>query len=227
MNKIFRLLIVVAAFAMLFCACKKEDAALYFATESSETLAGVVTPTGEGTSSNSSNENATDGADSASSLDQDLTNGGTSGDTSSMYCIYICGQVAVPGVYYMQPGARVCDAIEKAGGLCDGASESFWNQAELIYDGQMIYVPTETEAAEGAVSAGQTSTISNESSQVNINTADKDELMTLSGIGESKADSIIKYRTQNGSFNSIEDIKNVSGIGDAMFEKIKDDITVN
>ena len=93
----------------------------------------------------------------------------------------------------------------------------------------MIYVPTKEEVESGSVpkpDTENTDVSSGDSSKININTASKEELMTLAGIGESKADNIIKYRQENGSFSSVEDLTNVSGIGESIFNKIKDSITV-
>ena len=143
--------------------------------------------------------------------------------------VYVCGEVNDPGVYHLTNKSRVCDAIESAGGMTDDAGRDFWNLASEVYDGQMIYVPTEEEVESGSVPKPDTENAdvsSGDSSKININTASKEELMTLTGIGESKADNIIKYRQENGSFSAVEDLTNVSGIGESIFNKIKDSITV-
>ena len=130
--------------------------------------------------------------------------------------VYVCGEVNDPGVYHLPNKSRVCDAIESAGGMTDDAGRDFWNLASEVYDGQMIYVPTKEEVESGSVpkqDTENTDVSSGDSSKININTASKEELMTLAGIGESKADNIIKYRQENGSFSAVEDLTNVSGIG--------------
>ena len=148
----------------------------------------------------------------------------TSSEISLIY-VYVCGQVMQEGVYTLPEGSRVCDAIEAAGGLSLEGVLTGLNLAELIYDGEKIYVPSDEEASdmsETLVSASMQSA----SGLININTADLTLLMTLPGIGESRAQSIIDYRKEHGSFRSIEDIMLVSGIKEAAFSKIKNKICV-
>ena len=139
----------------------------------------------------------------------------------SVCFVYICGAVRKPGVYEMPSGSRVYEVIEKAGGLKKGAALESFNQAETITDGQMIEIPTykeqETAAAELAAK---------ENGLVNINTATVAELMTLNGIGESKAAAIVSYREEHGVFAAVEEIKNVSGIGESTYANIRDQITI-
>ena len=145
-----------------------------------------------------------------------------------MLFVYVCGAVVSDGVYELDAGSRVYEAIDAAGGMTEDAAGAYLNLAETVSDGERIYVPTQQEVDEGALSILIPGDSSEESTGglVNINTASADQLMTLSGIGEKKAEDIISYRDSNGNFGSIEDIKNVSGIGDATFEAIKDSITV-
>lgn len=138
-------------------------------------------------------------------------------------CVYVCGAVVQAGVYELKSDSRVYEAIEKAGGFTQDAAVAEINQAALLKDEQQIYVPFVTDSE----SQGQTEHSGREESgKVNLNTATKEELMTLTGIGESKADSIIRYREEQGKFQSIEDIKQIEGIKDGVFQKIKDLITV-
>lgn len=137
--------------------------------------------------------------------------------------VYVCGAVAHAGVYELKTDSRVYEAIEKAGGFTEDAAVSGINQAALLKDEEQIYVPFTGEAGNLNQEAGQSEA---ESGKVNLNTATKEELMTLAGIGESKADSIIRYREEKGKFQSIEDIKQIEGIKDGVFQKIKDLITV-
>lgn len=146
-------------------------------------------------------------------------------------CVYVCGCVNTPGVYFLPDGARVYQAVEAAGGLTEDAAGWYVNQAAYISDGDQIYIPSEEEALSGTVAAGTETTADSSSDQsddglININTATADELTTLSGIGETKAAAIIAYREENGDFESVEDITNVSGIGESTYEKIKDKIKV-
>lgn len=138
--------------------------------------------------------------------------------TASLIMVHICGMVNMPGVYEVEEGSRVYEVVELAGGFASGAAESYLNLAETVADGQKLVVPS-LEEADGdrygqAVRAGDTGL-------VNINTADKEELMTLPGIGEAKALAIIAWRTEHGSFQSTEEIMQVSGIKESAYEKIK------
>ncbi len=142
--------------------------------------------------------------------------------------VYVCGQVNAPGVYELPLGSRIFDAMEAAGGMTADACSSYWNLAELLWDGEKIYVPTESEALElGQPAASEQEAAAQENAEdgININTASKEQLMTIPGIGESKADSILAYRKENGSFDSPEDIMNIPGIKEGLFSKIKDYIS--
>jgi len=163
----------------------------------------------------------------------------------------IKGQVVNPGVYELDKDSRVIDAINIAGGLTDVANTSLINLAKKIDDSMVIIIYSDEEVKNSNVKKIETvfkviekecncpviendgcinteitgDDYSSENNLVNINTASKEELMSVSGIGESKADSIIEYRNKT-KFNSVEDIMNVSGIGESLFEKIKMYITV-
>ncbi|ADL05794.1 helix-hairpin-helix domain-containing protein [Lacrimispora saccharolytica] len=146
------------------------------------------------------------------------------------FYVHICGEVVSPGVYELQEGSRVFQAIEKAGGFTDQAEAEYLNMAERVFDGMKIQVLNKEEA-EAARTRGELSLPAAASSKalktkVNLNTATKEELMTLRGIGEAKADDILKYRESRGGFQKIEDIMKISGIKDAAFQKIKEDISV-
>ena len=141
--------------------------------------------------------------------------------------VYVCGAVESPGVYELRADARVFEAISSAGGITEEAAPDAVNQARVIVDGEQIYVPTVEEAASQTAGVGETTgTKGTENVKVNINTAGKEELMTLTGIGEAKADDILKYREEHGSFGSIEELMQISGIKEGVFNKIKDDITI-
>jgi competence protein ComEA len=133
----------------------------------------------------------------------------------------ISGEVNKPGIYKIDDDTRVFEIIDMAGGLTSNADIEAINQAEFVTDGQKIIIPSVSSEE----SNSNTSTDGKSSGKININTASKEDLMTLNGIGDSISERIITYRKSN-RFNSTEDIKNVSGIGDATYEKIKDDICV-
>lgn len=139
--------------------------------------------------------------------------------------VHVCGAVVKEDVYILPEGSRGIDAIQAAGGFTAEAATAYCNLAEILTDGMRLYIPTQEE-----VDAGLVPVVSGQEKQptgiVNINTAEKEELMTLPGIGESKAESIVKYRSKVGRFQSIEELKNVSGIGEALFESLCDKITI-
>lgn len=138
--------------------------------------------------------------------------------SSSILYVEVCGCVNIPGVYEVTEGTRVYQVIEMAGGLREDANSKSINKAESVADGQQIYIPAKDEVIAPAEDTG--------TELVNINKASMDELMTLPGIGQSKAEAIISYRESGGRFETIEDIMNVSGIKDAAFNKIKELICV-
>ena len=157
--------------------------------------------------------------------------------TGDIY-VDIGGAVKSPMLAVLPPGSRVEDAINKAGGLTSDADLNTINRAEVLVDGQKVYIPKkgETGIDTGGVSSGTgsgaTSGVtsgsagSSASGKVNINLADSTQLQTITGVGPATAQKILDYRTRNGRFNSIEDLKNVSGIGDKTFEKMRDQVTV-
>ncbi len=141
--------------------------------------------------------------------------------------VYVCGAVQKPGVYELLSGQRICDAIAAAGGLSEQAAGDSLNQAEVLSDGQMLRVLTTEEAAAATVQPGQETAESSRDGRVDINTADASALMSLPGIGQSKADAIIAYRNEHGAFKAPEELMNISGIKEGVYQKIKDSIKVN
>lgn len=150
--------------------------------------------------------------------------------------VHVCGAVKKAGVYLLSANAIVEDAITAAGGAAKGGAVDYLNLAETVSEGDKIYVPfledlddpygVTTQSSGGTAGNADPSSEEGKSTLVNINTADRAQLMTLSGIGETRADAIISYRESNGSFQKIEDIMKVSGIKEGAFEKMKDQITV-
>lgn len=152
----------------------------------------------------------------------------------------IKGMITNPGVYEVESKSRVNDVINLAGGLLEGADTSLINLAKIVEDEMIIIIYSKEEILEkykDEVCICNCPEITNDAcietnnntevdKIVNINTATKKDLMTISGIGESKAEAIIKYREEHGMFNSIQDIKSVPGIGDSLFEQIKNYIKI-
>lgn len=175
-------------------------------------------------------------------------------DRASGKCyVYVCGEVAEPGVYVLEPGDRIYEAVEMAGGMTADAGTCAVNLAESVYDGLMVYIPDSEEAAGmagsmtsaggSAVSAGGSVTSADSSvrnsegtsggtaaspgdGRLNLNTASLAELMTLSGIGQTKAQAVVNYRDAHGGFSSVEEIMNVDGIKEGLYNRIRDQIKV-
>ncbi|OUN36149.1 ComEA family DNA-binding protein [Lachnoclostridium sp. An76] len=141
--------------------------------------------------------------------------------------VYVCGAVNAPGVYELKKDARVFEAITLAGGMTAEAAPEAVSQARTVADGEQIYVPTVREVQmQGSGVEDIVTGNADVSGKVNINTAGKEELMTLTGIGEAKAQSILDYREEHGKFGSIEDLMLIEGIKEGVFNKIKEDITI-
>jgi competence protein ComEA len=139
------------------------------------------------------------------------------------------GQVKLPGVYSSSQGERVIDVINRAGGLTEIADESQVNFAQHVEDAMVIYIPAKGEegiSMPAGTSVSETAGGSSNQAKINLNKADENELQNLPGIGPSKAAAILEYRETNGQFKNVEDLKNISGIGDKTFDKLKDLITV-
>ena len=149
-------------------------------------------------------------------------------DTEDEYIyVHVCGAVEVPGVYSIKKPARVYEALELAGGITDDGLEEVINQAREVVDGEQIYIPTVEEKENGLVDMPSLDEKTSASDgRININMASLEELMTLPGIGQSKASAIIDYRESNGKFGSVEDIMNIEGIKEGVFNKIKDKISI-
>ncbi|MGB3345754.1 MAG: helix-hairpin-helix domain-containing protein [Candidatus Humimicrobiia bacterium] len=136
--------------------------------------------------------------------------------------VHVCGEVKYPGVYYIQNGGRVYDAIQKAGGVTEEADIHLLNLAQILSDEARIYVPKKGEV----VSSDSFYSDSMLNQKININNADSSTLQKLSGIGPTLAQRIIDYRKNIGRFKSIEQLLNVKGIGPSKFEEIKDKVQI-
>lgn len=166
---------------------------------------------------------------------------------NEIYAVHVCGAVVNPGVYYLDADSLKQDALNAAGGFVDDACKEYINLAEHIKNGEQIYFPyaddvesldilnnNEIDTDSHKLSDGDESVLISENrkaynyeGRLNINFASKEELMNLPGIGGAKAEAIISYRNDNGGFKTIEDIKNISGIKEGVYNKIKDYITVD
>lgn len=141
-------------------------------------------------------------------------------EAAGMISVYVCGAVVSPGVYELEEGSRIRDAVDAAGGFAGDVDERYINLASLLKDGQQITVYTKDELQSSSEAVYIIDNNSSDDGKININTAGKEQLMTLPGIGEARAEAIINYREEYGGFSEKEDIKNISGIGDKMYEKL-------
>ena len=165
---------------------------------------------------------------SASGMRENLDESGTGAvlfetcESEEAVCyVYICGSVVNPGVYVLEADSRIVAAVDAAGGFSEDAATEAINLAELVKDGMKIVVPDLTEyVAEQVVSQRERDGL------VNLNTADAEALCTLNGIGASKAEAILAYRREIGGFKSIEQILEVAGIGESLFQQIKSSIYI-
>ena len=137
----------------------------------------------------------------------------------------VCGAVENPGVYRIEAGSRVFQVLEQAGGCTEDASLETVNQADLLTDGQKIRIYTMEEAGQMEKELQEEDSLLD--GRVDINRAGKEELMTLTGIGETRAQAILAYRETNGNFSSVEELMQVEGIKEKTYEKLKDQIRIN
>lgn len=191
-----------------------------------EEVPGALSEVQAGTGGSSGSSSPTGGGNAAGE------SAGT-GSAAPSLMVHVCGEVLSPGVYEFPEGSRIYEAVEAAGGFTEEAAPEAVNLAALLQDGVQIRIYSKEEAqtlpAGSAAWAGNGTGIKTSeetSGLINLNTATREELMTLSGIGESRAEDIIRYREENGGFRKIEDIMKVPGIKEAGFQKIKDRITV-
>jgi len=145
---------------------------------------------------------------------------------NAVMMVDVKGAVKKPGVYDITNSPRVQTAVAKAGGLTDEADTVKLNLAQKLTDGQLVYVPMRGEVTTDILTDNKDSKATNNQEKVNLNTATVTELQTLTGIGEKKAEQIISYREAHGGFKKIDEIKEVSGIGDKRFETIQDSIII-
>lgn len=212
------LIIVIIASGILYCSSgfkelKKNDTETIFIDDEGKDL-----------SDDSSKESSSkeEGAEKSSSNNK-------SEAKEKNITVEIKGEVKKPDVYILKDNSIVKDLIDEAGGLTENADITNINRAKQLQNHELVYIGNKNDISQGTlqtITPQNSSTSNTTQSMININSATSDELKTLNGIGDAKAKSIVEYRDKNGGFKSIEDIKNVDGIGDKMFEKIKDSITI-
>lgn len=202
MNQTFRVFLVIAAAMSLLCGCDARNN-VYLEKNAVETGELCVT---EALSATETEE--PDGA-----------------KEEKTCLVYVCGAVVAPGVYELDDGSRIYEAVELAGGFMEDAAEDVLNLAESVTDGQMIRIPTEEEQEAAGRQGAEADSAAD--GKLDLNRADVAALMELPGIGQSKAEAIVGYREEHGPFSQAEDLMKVEGIKEGVFNKIKDRIKVD
>lgn len=225
-RRIFIFILFLVMTLPLISACRKKDSVAIMSADN-ELLNDITV---------SDTVVADEDSDEASDKDTEEDSGKDFGRNSDKEAVsllvHICGAVKNPGVYELSEGDRICHAVEKAGGFTTQADQNYLNQAQKVTDGMRIYIPTQEETALETedillLTDDLQQAHAGESGLININTAGMEQLCSLPGIGEGKAQNIIAYREEKGSYTSIEEIMNVEGIKEGLFEKIRDKITVS
>ena len=242
-KRIIKTVVVCAALINVFTGCGDTKESELISLKSADAAIDIPVSSGSAMQAQADKDTA----------DKEQTAGAESSQKTEprLFVVYVCGEVNEPGVYELYEGARVNDAVIKAGGLKADADVSHINLAMPLIDGQMVYILSVNETQEiretgdmsgipdtsvfimdpyaasvtGPAAGSAEDSVS--SGLININTASKEELMSLSGIGEAKADKIISYRESNGPFSSTSDIMLIPGIKDGLYGRIKDSICVD
>ena len=234
------LAVLLAAIVLSGCGEKKETV---FEMQENVSDASPGTSSGEGSHSDETEAESISEGSNEQEPETDaeaVSEAAAAEEEKRTFFVYVTGAVERPGVYELQEGSRIFDAAAAAGGLTPDADTVLVNQAAEITDGMQIYFPTKAEAADcrkdpdrfvtdtadARFVSGGSGEEPAEAEKININTADEDTLMTLNGIGKAKAEAIIAYREEHGGFRSIEEIREVNGIKDSVFERIRESITV-
>lgn len=219
-------------YAWVLPGCGRQDGIFYETAQNAET-GDVISPgdAEELEKDDGSGASADGKADKASESGADA---GTYDAAKTSCYVHICGAVRYPGVYEVPEGSRLYEVIVLAGGLCADACDHLVNQAQTVTDGMQVYIPTVQEAQDGF--SGENSSFGtedqtggeaeNRDTRIDLNRATKEQLMTLPGVGEARAQAIIAYRETHGRFETIEELMEVSGIKQSVYDRLKEMIKV-
>lgn len=199
--------------ACFLCGCTKKEELLFLTEEGADETAVA--------------ENVETAAENAEAGEEALSLQEAAAESGLIY-VHICGAVEAAGVYELPAGSRVYEAVQAAGGFAEDAEKNYVNQAQILTDGAKLMIPTveEAAAAEDEEAFGEENA-KKTGGRININTATKQELCGIPGVGETRAAAIISYRESHGSFAKPEDIMKVSGIKEGMYDRMKESICVN
>lgn len=237
------LIVLVLTYAWVLPGCGRQSGVFYQTAQNAD--AGNGSSDGESQNSAAGSDGAMRNAavsESGTGTGNDAVSGNAAGEeaegaagTDRPPCyVHICGAVLHPGVYEVPEGSRLYEVILLAGGLCADACDHYVNQAQTVSDGLQVYIPTVQEAqekAEGQVAfpnaASRTETEAESGdTRIDLNRASKEQLMTLPGIGGTRAQAIIAYREAHGGFGTIEELMEVSGIKQGVYDRLKEMIKV-
>lgn len=192
--------------------------------------AAVLIPGQDAQGIQESNDDGISSTASERSLDKSAAADVSQTEDLPLIYVHICGEVIQPGVYQVQEGARLIDVIALSGGLTKEAAGDYVNQAEQVSDGQRYYIPSTEDVKDLSgneyMQGIKSNTGESKEACININTATKEELMSLPGIGEAKAGSIIAYRDANGAFQATEELMNIPGIKEGLYNQISSMISI-
>ncbi len=245
-NQILAISLGCLVLMLVFCGCGRGQQVLYLESEVSENIENTDRIASDVQSDSMENEEETAEENSAveNIAAENIAAEETEvGEVSEIIYVQVVGAVNQPGVYSFEKDARVYEAVQSAGGLTEDAVIESVNQAKKLSDGEMVKVYTQDEwqvlESKTMLESEDINNYVNQdnlpsdqdgptesSDKIDINTANKAQLQSISGIGEKRAESIIAYREKNGPFSKISDIKKVSGIKDGLFDQIKDQISV-
>lgn len=175
--------------------------------------------------SQSNNEQADAWEENESAFQQATEDSEKTTEETGKIIVDIKGEINKPGVYELEGDARVKEVILEAGGLTKQAEEKQLNLAEKLQDQQMIYIPNKEEAEEMEIDGDKEAEDNNED-MIDINAADINELQKISGVGPAKAQAIVDYREENGAFESVDELNEISGFGEKTVEKLRDSIKI-
>lgn len=246
---------LLSALFLMLCGCTKKEEILLMSTDTAEVSEGQSALTEDAGRTAEGADRLTAAEDSAlaeSPSAADAFQAGAAAEQGGVIYVHVCGAVVNPGVYELETGSRVYEAVGQAGGFEESADQNYVNQAQVLEDGVMLVIPTkeetaafqdgETSSAQGTAREGAEERIGvvggtpqdgqtgaqtgSSGGRININTASEAQLCEIPGVGAARAAAIAAYRDAHGAFGKPEDIMNVSGIKEGMYEKIKDSICV-
>lgn len=214
---IIMLIVIVAAVALGATALGGEPAAFEVHSAEGASAEDAAVP-----------EDAADAAIAGEGAATDVVLPAAGGTTAPQLCVHVDGAVLAPGVYYLDAGSRIVDAVDAAGGLTETARTDAVNLARVLQDGEQVVVPDESDVsvAGAAAASDQRDAEPGASGLIDVNRASAAELVALPGVGEATAEKIVADREANGPFKTVEDLKRVSGIGDKKLEALRDMICV-